>query len=100
MSAAVQPPAYWEQHLSVKVMDPDGWDRRNFKASWAEPLTEKEFKRRAALSTCVDAAAQIVRCSCGQELATNKHGWLWHHADGSHTFEPEGHESCAINGDS
>lgn len=33
------------------VTDPDGWDRKNFEASWAESITRKEFERRVMLST-------------------------------------------------
>lgn len=37
----------------VKIMDPDGWDRQNWKFSWAEELiTEVEFKMRVMRSTC------------------------------------------------
>lgn len=32
-------------------MDPDGWDRQNFEASWSEPITIAEFKRRVWMST-------------------------------------------------
>lgn len=35
------------------VMDPDGWDRRNYEASWNEPITEMEFLRRLQASTCL-----------------------------------------------
>lgn len=34
------------------VLDPDGWDRKNFDYSWyAEMITKKEFNRRLAMST-------------------------------------------------
>lgn len=36
----------------ITVLDPDGWDRRNFKASWAEEITESEFEARLMNSTC------------------------------------------------
>jgi hypothetical protein len=43
----------WQQRFpDVVVMDPDGWDRSNFDASWAEPITLGEYRRRLALSTC------------------------------------------------
>lgn len=41
----------WADLLGVEVLDPDGWDRRNFRESWAEPITRAEFGRRAAIST-------------------------------------------------
>ncbi len=47
------------------VMDPDGWDRRNFKASWAEKITAQEFEKRVCMSTCMwpkgRFAAQILK---------------------------------------
>jgi hypothetical protein len=33
------------------VLDPDGWDRLNFKESWAEEITEREFESRLLVST-------------------------------------------------
>ena len=41
----------WTELLGLTVLDPDGWDRRNFAESWAEPITIDEFKRRAGRST-------------------------------------------------
>ena len=36
------------------VIDPDGWDRKNFQYSWyEEKITYKEFKQRAMASTCM-----------------------------------------------
>lgn len=35
------------------ILDPDGWDRKNFEYSWHyELITEEEFNKRAILSTC------------------------------------------------
>jgi len=36
----------------VEVLDPDGWDRKNFTKSWQERITESEYKRRRTKSTC------------------------------------------------
>lgn len=36
----------WSERFNVMVTDPDGWDRKNFDASWAEEITEDEFRRR------------------------------------------------------
>jgi len=46
-------PAEWEPICNIKVFDPDGWDRKNYAESWAEFLTESEFRHRAARSTCM-----------------------------------------------
>lgn len=36
----------------VKVLDPDGWDRKNFQWSWhKEEITEAEYQKRLAQST-------------------------------------------------
>jgi hypothetical protein len=34
------------QYRRFIVVDPDGWDRMNFEASWAEEITEPEFNAR------------------------------------------------------
>lgn len=40
------------KHL-IYVMDPDGWDRKNFDYSWYdEKITKKEFFNRVCQSTC------------------------------------------------
>lgn len=41
----------WEIALDVLVLDPDGWDRSNLAESWAELITENEFKSRLVTST-------------------------------------------------
>lgn len=50
--SALRTPEQWSAEFGIKVHDPDGWDRMNFAESWAEPITEVEFARRAAESTC------------------------------------------------
>lgn len=35
----------------LKVVDPDGWDRSNFDASWSEKISEGEFNRRLMSSS-------------------------------------------------
>lgn len=38
----------------VQVLDPDGWDRKNFGFSWfEEKITEIEFNNRLGDSTCL-----------------------------------------------
>ena len=42
----------WAKELEAVVIDPDGWDRRNFKFSWyEEKITRAEFDRRFSRST-------------------------------------------------
>lgn len=45
----------WEKiKPTIKVIDPDGWDRKNFNYSWFEELiTEKEYDQRVLRSTIV-----------------------------------------------
>ncbi len=43
--------ADWQYFTGVIVIDADGWDRKNFEASWAEKITLTEFKRRVLEST-------------------------------------------------
>lgn len=36
----------------LTILDPDGWDRKNYNYSWFEELiTEREFNHRASCST-------------------------------------------------
>lgn len=46
----------WSARFGVLVTDPDGWDRQNFDASWAEEITEAEFKARLQKSTSLSVA--------------------------------------------
>jgi hypothetical protein len=41
----------WEIVLGVLVLDPDGWDRKQLPESWAEFITEEQFRARCAVST-------------------------------------------------
>jgi len=42
----------WNNKHEFVIIDHDGWDRRNFAVSYyEEKITEKEFLRRASLST-------------------------------------------------
>lgn len=44
--------AEWAAQLGAEVLDPDGWDRRNFIFSWhEEEITRDEFDRRYMAST-------------------------------------------------
>ena len=42
----------WIKEYNVKILDPDGWDRKNYDYSFnKEKITRKEFERRLVLST-------------------------------------------------
>lgn len=41
----------WCAATGAIVMDPDGWDRKNFKKSWGEKISLEEFSVRTAMST-------------------------------------------------
>jgi len=44
----------WYQEYPLQIIDPDGWDRKNFQYSWyEEKITFKEFDRRAMASTVI-----------------------------------------------
>ena len=48
----------WYETIPAKykfvIMDPDGWDRKNYQYSFHEELiTKEEFKMRMANSTCL-----------------------------------------------
>jgi hypothetical protein len=44
-------PVEWQKIDGVEVMDPDGWDRRNFEESWNTPITHAEWLDRVSQST-------------------------------------------------
>lgn len=42
----------WNKLYNIKILDPDGWDRRNFNYSWyEEKITKEEFRDRVLQST-------------------------------------------------
>jgi len=45
------PSAEWAILSATTVLDPDGWNRKDFQASWNEPITFEEFRIRAIGST-------------------------------------------------
>lgn len=47
----LRPSSAWCIITGIRVLDPDGWDRTNFKESWSEPISREEFMRRANEST-------------------------------------------------
>lgn len=43
----------WQERCKIIVLDPDGWDRKNYNYSWnIEKITRKEFENRLLFSTC------------------------------------------------
>ena len=46
--------AQWQdENPWPRVVDPDGWDRKNYQFSWYEELiTKKEYDERVLRSTC------------------------------------------------
>lgn len=52
--------ADWSAKLGVLVIDPDGWDRKNFDTSWREEITENEFRTRLQKSTCLARPPVVV----------------------------------------
>lgn len=51
----LQSSEYWQHEVQddFTVLDPDGWDRKNFDESWSEPITFQEFLNRCWYSTLV-----------------------------------------------
>jgi len=41
----------WELEDAFVILDPDGWDRQNFEASWREPISWAEYESRRDRST-------------------------------------------------
>jgi hypothetical protein len=42
----------WIKLSNVEILDPDGWNRKNFQFSWyEEEITKREFERRPMTST-------------------------------------------------
>lgn len=49
-----QTSAQWAKEVNFTVIDPDGWDRKDFDNSWnVELITLAEFNKRAGNSTCM-----------------------------------------------
>lgn len=42
----------WQRLCKVTILDPDGWDRKNYRYSWCEEkITRSEWERRMLTST-------------------------------------------------
>lgn len=37
----------------LEILDPDGWDRKNFEEDWKRPLTVAEFQQKVMASTVI-----------------------------------------------
>lgn len=49
----------WLKLYPVTIMDPDGWDRKNYEFSfYEERITKAEFDNRVGHSTCMLASVQ------------------------------------------
>ena len=45
---------YKEKEYTDIILDPDGWDRKDFQYSWfVEKITKAEFEKRKCMSTCL-----------------------------------------------
>lgn len=42
----------WCLDTGIEVLDPDGWNRKDYENSWYEEITREEFIKRASMSTC------------------------------------------------
>jgi hypothetical protein len=53
--------AEWMQEFGYMfdIVDPDGWDRKNFEKSWAEPISKLTFFHRVMLSSCIHKVPYI-----------------------------------------
>jgi hypothetical protein len=56
--SAVRLPAEWEIVDDVAIIDPDGWDRRNYDESWNTPIDYEEWKVRMWRSTIASGLRQ------------------------------------------
>lgn len=50
---SVRTPDEWCELTGIQIMDPDGWDRKNYFVSWNTPITREEFIKKAWMSTCL-----------------------------------------------
>lgn len=45
---------WFKEYEEATILDPDGWDRKNFQFSWhEEKITFEEFEQRVMRSTCM-----------------------------------------------
>jgi hypothetical protein len=56
----------WDKRLTkplgITILDPDGWDRKNYQYSFKEELiTAEEFRDRVYQSTCMSEADNMIK---------------------------------------
>lgn len=43
----------WQKLCLIEILDPDGWDRKDYQYSWyEEKISREEFEKRIGPSTC------------------------------------------------
>jgi len=64
--------ADWQRiYPSPRVMDPDGWDRKDMHQSWyRELITQEEYMKRVSQSTCKYPISAY-------DVFTNKFTWVF-----------------------
>lgn len=55
MNTELKTSAEWQTvHNKIVVLDPDGWDRKDYDYSWYQELiSEQEYLKRVSLSTVI-----------------------------------------------
>jgi hypothetical protein len=56
----------WQIEKGIVVLDPDGWDRLNYQASWDELISESEFSYRLNQSTSIRMPAPFPDRPCSK----------------------------------
>lgn len=83
------------EYSGITVLNPDGWDRRNYKASWAEKLTKKEFEQRLSVSTCQWSSEAMKRLRTPAPLdLSHIDKWVMPRTDIYHEDHPLHHLVC------
>jgi hypothetical protein len=57
---------YSEDFDGITVMDPDGWDRKNYAEDWAKLLTKEEMHRKVSISTVSMSKEYLARMTAMQ----------------------------------
>ena len=55
MNTILKASEQWDkEYPDIQILDPDGWDRKNYQYSWhQEKISKEEFERRMFKSTCL-----------------------------------------------
>ena len=55
LNAIKRSSSFWHRLSNIKVLDPDGWDRRHgeqaFRDDWCKPITAQDFMNKLVVST-------------------------------------------------